>query len=127
MRTILVLLLTIIACRSACADGGAIRVQVDHRVELMSIVARLAGNREYTMPNSQSPYAERVAAAFAPFSEHRAITLTGKLFTVRTTFEAGRTYRFSLNAGRFQGFAAQDGSALEAVEVEWRVGAAEQP
>ncbi|MBL9121234.1 MAG: DUF4932 domain-containing protein [Phycisphaerae bacterium] len=50
-----------------------VSVAVDRRVELLTIVARLAGAREFLMPNSQSPYAERVAAHFGPFQNHAAV------------------------------------------------------
>ena len=46
---------------SAPAAGqGAIEVRVDPRVELLSLVFRLAGNPEYNMDNSASPYADEI-------------------------------------------------------------------
>lgn len=69
------------AARWADPPGGAVSgvaaapvgVRVDERVELLTIVARLAGAREFLMANSASPYADRVAAHFTPFREHPAI------------------------------------------------------
>jgi hypothetical protein len=55
------------------AEDRPIRVAVDERVELLTLVARLAGNREFTMDNSRSPYSERLEQHFAPFRTHPAI------------------------------------------------------
>jgi hypothetical protein len=55
--TALVLLLPAVA-----AGKHTIRASVDPRVELLSIIFRLAGNPEYNQPNSKSPYADEVAA-----------------------------------------------------------------
>ena len=46
--------------QEAQADRPAIEVRVDPRVELMSIVYRLAGNPEYNMGNAASPYSRAV-------------------------------------------------------------------
>ncbi len=60
------------------ADQDAIQVGVDIRVELMNIIARLNGNPEYKMPNSKSPYSERVEKHFEAFKDHKAIDLFRK-------------------------------------------------
>lgn len=52
---------------------------VDPRVELLSIVFRLAGNSEYNTPRSQSAYAREVEAHFAPFANHAAIQAARRL------------------------------------------------
>jgi len=59
---------------SAPAATAPVSVAVDERVELMSIIARLAGNDVYNAPNSASPYAERVERHFGPFRVHAAVT-----------------------------------------------------
>jgi hypothetical protein len=53
-------------------------VHVDRRIELISIVERLAGGDEYrkTPPN---PYLSDVDATFAPFAEHPAVATTRAL------------------------------------------------
>src|SRR5262245_45376845 len=50
-----------------------IRVSVDPRLELLSIVFRLAGNPEYNQPNSRSPYSEAVSDRFDDHDDHPAI------------------------------------------------------
>lgn len=52
---------------------GPVDVRVDPRVELLTIVARLAEFPEFTMSNSHSPYSERVEARFGAQREHAAI------------------------------------------------------
>lgn len=48
-------------------------VEVDPEVELVTLVARFAGFREFTMVNSRSPYAESIEAHFEPLREHAAV------------------------------------------------------
>ncbi|MCG3125169.1 MAG: hypothetical protein GIKADHBN_03704 [Phycisphaerales bacterium] len=60
---------------AARAPATAISAGVDERVELLSIIARLAGNPEYNMKNSASPYASRVEEWFGHSREHAAITM----------------------------------------------------
>jgi hypothetical protein len=60
---------------AVAADGSSgqqVRVVVDPRVELMSIIFRLAGNREYNM-GCVKQYNEDVEKHFGPFREHAAI------------------------------------------------------
>lgn len=52
---------------------------VDPRIELMSIIFRLAGNPEYNMPSSRSPYADEVAEYFTPFRGHPVIRTARRL------------------------------------------------
>src|SRR5579871_5714069 len=60
---------------SRAQADDTIPVRVDTRVELLSIVFRLAGAEEYNQSNSQSPYAEEVARQFGPFKAHPAVKL----------------------------------------------------
>jgi hypothetical protein len=53
--------------------GEAIPVAVDERVELVSIVFRLAGCFEFDQPASRSPYAGEVEAAFGALRGHDAV------------------------------------------------------
>lgn len=55
------------------ASAQRFDVRVDPRVELLVTVARLAEFREFTMPNSNSPYSERIAARFGPLKSHAVI------------------------------------------------------
>jgi len=66
------------ATRSTAADRPAaarpaLTASVDPRVELMSIIFRLAGNPEYNMPVSQSPYSAAVERHFGKFRSHPAV------------------------------------------------------
>ncbi|MBL9147598.1 MAG: DUF4932 domain-containing protein [Phycisphaerae bacterium] len=80
MPRLLLFLVTLLLSVAAIADPPAPAAPlaktaaVDERVELLMIVARLAGNDEYNMPNSASPYAKRVAAHFGPYKDHKAIS-----------------------------------------------------
>ncbi len=58
---------------SAPAARPALRARVDPRIELMSIIFRLAGNPEYNMPCSTSPYSYEVEKHFGRFVSHPAI------------------------------------------------------
>lgn len=61
-------------------DGRAaapLEVRVDSRIELVTIVARLAGFPEYDMTSSRSPYADEVESRFGALRSHAAVaTLT---------------------------------------------------
>jgi hypothetical protein len=61
------------------AFAEKVPVKVDPRVELLSIVFRLAGNSEYNMSGSESPYAEDVQNHFGRFREHETVQLAKKL------------------------------------------------
>jgi len=61
------------------ARTGSITVRCDPRVELFSVVFRLAGNDEFRMASSSSPYASAVDAWFAPYAEHEAVALARRL------------------------------------------------
>jgi hypothetical protein len=73
-RYLLPLVMACLLAASAPAATAPVSVAVDERVELMSIIARLAGNDVYNAPNSASPYAERVERHFGPFRVHAAVT-----------------------------------------------------
>ncbi len=59
----------------ACAQESKARIEVgvDARVELMSLIFRLAGNREYNQPNSASSYAREISAHFGRFADHPVV------------------------------------------------------
>src|SRR6266705_4984051 len=55
---------------------------VDPRVELLSIVFRLAGNSEYNMSPLKT-YTADIDAYFSPYKDHPAVTLARKLASER--------------------------------------------
>jgi len=61
------------ASRPAAQTQPTLSSHVDPRVELMSIIFRLAGNPEYNMDNSASPYADEVEAHFGRFRGHAVV------------------------------------------------------
>jgi hypothetical protein len=73
------LVLVVTLAVTAAAHAGRMEVVVDPRVELMSLIFRLAGNPEYNMPNSASPYADEVDAHFGPFKEHAVVQTARRL------------------------------------------------
>jgi hypothetical protein len=56
-----------------------LRGAVDPRVELMSIIFRLAGNPEYNMANSKSAYADEVEQQFGRLRNHPAVKYAQEL------------------------------------------------
>ena len=54
------------------------RIGVDQRVELMAIIFRLAGNREYNQGKLQ-PYVSEIDRHFGPFRDHEAIKLATEM------------------------------------------------
>jgi Domain of unknown function (DUF4932) len=62
---------------AAGADTEGIRVAVDGRVELLSVLERLAGAPEYT--RASTPYAAAVDSWFADHSGHEAVSMMRRL------------------------------------------------
>jgi hypothetical protein len=60
------------------AHAQAIDVRVDPRVELIAIVARLAGRSEYNLTRVPR-WAEAVDTYFAPYRDHPAVAMTRRL------------------------------------------------
>lgn len=60
-------------------DASRVGAIVDPRVELMSIIARLAGYEEYRERRSESAYSRDVDAHFQPFADHPAIAAAREL------------------------------------------------
>lgn len=63
----------------ALAAPAKLEARVDPRVELLSIVFRLAGNPEYNMDNSKSPYADDVEKHFGKFRDHDTVQMARRL------------------------------------------------
>ncbi len=65
-------LLFLTALASSCLHAQTPRIGVNPRVELMSILFRLAGNPEYTQGRVPA-YNEAIDRYFAPFRDHQAV------------------------------------------------------
>jgi hypothetical protein len=65
----------------ALAGDPAARLEarVDARVELLSLIFRLAGNAEYNQPQSKSPYGQEVDEYFDKFRGHPVVTMATRL------------------------------------------------
>jgi hypothetical protein len=72
-------------CRGAPAPArpgraaSEVAVRVDRRVELFSILFRLAGAEEYRMAADRLAYVRAVDAHFAPFRDHPAVAATRRI------------------------------------------------
>jgi hypothetical protein len=59
--------------------ASKIEARVDPRVELMSLIFRLAGSEEYNQPLSKSPYSREVDEHFGKYRDHAAVVTAKKL------------------------------------------------
>ncbi len=76
-----------ISCSGPDTASGP-EIRVDPRIELMSIIFRLAGNPEYNRGEVQ-PYVEAVEARFGPFREHAVVEMAQELRKTRgVSFDA---------------------------------------
>jgi hypothetical protein len=66
------------SANSAPPSTHQLKVVVDPRVELMSVIFRLAGNREYNQPRVES-YAADADKQFGKFSDHEAVQMAREL------------------------------------------------
>ena len=64
--------------RAVTEDKGQTDVRVDRRIELLSIVQRLSGAKEYNQAKP-TPYVKAVDAHFKKFEKHDAVTATTSL------------------------------------------------
>src|ERR1019366_10724905 len=64
--------------QEAPSSAHSLRVIVDPRVELLSLIFRLAGNPEYNMAKVKS-YAEDAEKQFGKFRSHAVVTLAQEL------------------------------------------------
>jgi hypothetical protein len=71
-----------VALANENAPAPSLQITVDPRVELLSLIFRLAGNREYNQARVAS-YADEVEAQFGKFRDHAAIQLARRLRQTR--------------------------------------------
>ena len=60
-------------------SSAPLTARISPSVELHSIVFRLAGNPEYNMASSKSPYADEVEQHFGPFRDHAVVEFARSL------------------------------------------------
>lgn len=77
-RVLLIGFLTVSSLYASAANNERIRVAPDARVELMSLIFRFAGNREYSQCGDPD-YLPALEKNFAPFKQHEAIRLAREL------------------------------------------------
>ena len=73
-----VVFVALLVCPNSSLLAQAYRVGVDPRVELMSVVFRLAGNNEYTQGRVPA-YLDAIDRYFGPYRDHKAIQLAREL------------------------------------------------
>ena len=75
-----------------------VEVQVDRRIELMTLLARLAGFQEFSQRNSASPYSQEVDERFADLAAHPAVETLRRLRQERGVgFDAIPAFAVHLN------------------------------
>lgn len=75
---LLIFVLTFACARTSLGSEASVSPKVDPRVELLSIVFRLAGNSEYNMSPLKT-YTGDIDAYFSPYKGHPAVLLARKL------------------------------------------------
>ena len=79
MRKIIILFIIALSLQGFCQDNQLIEIpKVDKRVELLSIVFRLAGNREYNDTRFKL-YTDKIEQHFTPYKNHELIKFAEKL------------------------------------------------
>lgn len=106
--------------RASSGVPPAIDVRVDPRVELLSIVFRLAGSPEYSMPNSISPYSKEVETWFGPFRAHPAVLAARDLRAERgVSYDAVMSFAVHLTDGVALGERAPFDPQPKRLDARW--------
>lgn len=95
----LAIVIVLVACGSKAAPVTTIDspvVHVDHRIETLAIIDRLARSPEAT--EATGPYARDVDTAMAPFADHRAVALARQLRATGFAFEKPMDLAIRLDA-----------------------------
>src|SRR5438034_4885230 len=82
LRLSFVIVLIFACARTSRGSEAGVSPKVDSRVELLSIVFRLAGNSEYNMSPLKT-YTADIDSYFSPYKEHPAVVLARKLASER--------------------------------------------
>ncbi len=91
-------------------------VRLDKRIELLSIICRLAGFDEYTRAKG-TPYLDSVDRAFAPYRAHVAVKVMRELRASNGVgFDAPMLFAVHLD----DNFALQNGDELAVIDARWK-------
>src|SRR5574344_1074487 len=77
MKKVLTLLFAVVCFESSFAQN-MVSAKIDERTELLSVIFRLAGNREYNRCMMPS-FARATDISFADYKEHKAVLFAQKL------------------------------------------------
>ena len=92
----------------------AIDAVVDKRVELLSIVMRLAGANEYRV--AETPYAKAIDKTFGPFKNHPAVRMTAELRAKHgISFDAPMVFAVHLDGV----YALHDADEIAQLDKRW--------
>lgn len=107
---------------SAPASAPALHAYVDPRVELLSVVFRLAGNPEYNNPASKSRYSQEVLEYFGPFKDHSAVQMAKRLRSKHgVAYDAVMCFAIHLQDTRGFEFAGPIDSPERLLDSRWSV------
>jgi hypothetical protein len=99
----------------AAVSSEALDVVVDKRVELLSIVMRLAGADEYNV--AQTPYAKEIDKTFGKFKDHAAVRMTRELRAKHgISYDAPMVFAVHLDGV----FALHDAPQLVVIDKRWQ-------
>ena len=120
VRTALSLVVVLALAPGAAAGTPEVQVRVDPRVELMSVIFRLAGNPEYNQPRVPS-YAKAVDEHFADHKDHAVIQLARKLRRTRgVSFDAVMSMAVHLKDARTLGEAVPLDPRPASLDQRWK-------
>jgi Domain of unknown function (DUF4932) len=115
-------LLVSLALAFAAQPKESVAVSVDPRLELLSIVFRLAGNPEFNHPISNSPYSRAAAAHFRAFRGHAAIERAKALRADHgVSYDAVASLAMHVKDLPNFAFDANDASYLARLDARWTV------
>ena len=97
MKKTIIVIFILLSFQLFAGEGTLEKPSVDNRVELLSIVFRLAGNKEYSSTNFKL-YTDRIEKHFSPYKNHELIRFAQKMkneFSI--SYEAPMTMAVNLD------------------------------